>query len=302
MAATTTLSAMASTPGLMAAAPGPGVTDTPSMVTEVKASGQTVEQFLVLAKQVRGAALEELIRQLLEVPGIYVFGEFLEMPNIQELMVGPFAQSYQLLTLFAYGTFSDYIANAANLPELSAAQKNKLRYLSIVTLADKLKCIPYPVLLQELEMKNLRELEDLVIEAIYADVVHGKLDQRNQTLEVDRSIGRDIRSQDLSVMAGTLQDWCNGCDAVLAGIEDQIGRADQYKEHQLKVKHQVENEVSNLRKTLKATTGTATQEAEQNLMDSREPPVPEELRQGGKKTSKVKGVMSATAELQETLH
>ncbi len=29
------------------------------------------------------------------------------------------------------------------------------------------QCIPYEVLVQQLDMKNLRELEDLVIEAIY---------------------------------------------------------------------------------------------------------------------------------------
>uniref|UniRef100_UPI00398F82EC COP9 signalosome complex subunit 7a isoform X1 n=2 Tax=Pristiophorus japonicus TaxID=55135 RepID=UPI00398F82EC len=260
------------------------------MMTEVKASGQSLEQFLLLAKTVRGAALVALINQLLEVPGVYVFGEFLEMPNIQELMTGPYAPSYQLLSLFAYGTFSDYMANASNLPVLTTAQKNKLRHLSIVTMAAKVKCIPYSVLLHELEMKNLRELEDLIIEAIYADIVQGKLDQRNQLLEVDYSIGRDIRPQDISSMARTLQEWCNGCEAVLAGIEDQIGRADQYKEHQVKVKQQVENEVLNLKKTLKATTGATAQESEQHVMETRDPAPAQDLRQSGKKSSKVKGL------------
>jgi COP9 signalosome complex subunit 7 len=30
------------------------------------------------------------------------------------------------------------------------------------------QCIPYAVLLQELDIKNVRDLEDLIIEAIYA--------------------------------------------------------------------------------------------------------------------------------------
>jgi hypothetical protein len=30
------------------------------------------------------------------------------------------------------------------------------------------QCIPYSMLLQELDMKNVRDLEDLIIEAIYA--------------------------------------------------------------------------------------------------------------------------------------
>jgi hypothetical protein len=35
------------------------------------------------------------------------------------------------------------------------------------------QCIPYSVLLQELDIKNVRDLEDLIIEAIYA----GECDQ-----------------------------------------------------------------------------------------------------------------------------
>lgn len=37
---------------------------------------------------------------------------------------------------------------------------------------------------------------------------------------------------------------CAGCEAVLCGIEEQVSRANQYRESQLKVKVQVETEVS----------------------------------------------------------
>lgn len=69
------------------------------------------------------------------------------------------------------------------------------------------QCIPYAVLLEALALRNVRQLEDLVIEAVYADVLRGSLDQRNQRLEVDYSIGRDIQRQDLSAIAQTLQEW-----------------------------------------------------------------------------------------------
>lgn len=69
------------------------------------------------------------------------------------------------------------------------------------------QCIPYAVLLEALALRNVRQLEDLVIEAVYADVLRGSLDQRNQRLEVDYSIGRDIQRQDLSAIAHTLQEW-----------------------------------------------------------------------------------------------
>ena len=69
------------------------------------------------------------------------------------------------------------------------------------------QCIPYAVLLEALALRNVRQLEDLVIEAVYADVLRGSLDQRHQRLEVDYSIGRDIQRQDLSAIARTLQEW-----------------------------------------------------------------------------------------------
>lgn len=41
----------------------------------------------------------------------------------------------------------------------------------------------------------------------------------------------------------SLSRRCTGCEAVLCGIEEQVSRANQYRESQLKVKIQVETEV-----------------------------------------------------------
>ncbi|XP_053227689.1 COP9 signalosome complex subunit 7a isoform X1 [Podarcis raffonei] len=265
------------------------------MAAEVKVTGQNQEQFLLLAKSARGAALASLIHQVLEAPGIYVFGELLDMPNVRELADSEFAAVFRLLTVFAYGTYSDYLAEAGNLPPLTEAQKNKLRHLSVVTLASKLKCIPYAVLLEQLQLKNVRQLEDLVIEAVYADVLRGSLDQRNQRLEVDYSIGRDIRREELSAITRTLQEWCQGCEVVLSSIEEQVSRANQHKEQQLGLKQQIESEqVANLKKTIKVTTAAAaaatSQDPEQHLSELREPAPGTNQRQASKKASKGKGL------------
>ncbi|XP_040318991.1 COP9 signalosome complex subunit 7a isoform X1 [Herpailurus yagouaroundi] len=281
------------------------------MSAEVKVTGQNQEQFLLLAKSAKGAALATLIHQVLEAPGVYVFGELLDMPNVRELAESDFASTFRLLTVFAYGTYADYLAEARNLPPLTEAQKNKLRHLSVVTLAAKVKnctdpsptnhpprpwpqCIPYAVLLEALALRNVRQLEDLVIEAVYADVLRGSLDQRNQRLEVDYSIGRDIQRQDLSAIARTLQEWCVGCEVVLSGIEEQVSRANQHKEQQLGLKQQIESEVANLKKTIKVTTAAAaaatSQDPEQHLTELREPAPGTNQRQPSKKASKGKGL------------
>ncbi|KAM6178821.1 COP9 signalosome complex subunit 7b isoform 2-T2 [Rhynchocyon petersi] len=213
------------------------------MAGEQKPSSNLLEQFLLLAKGTSGSALTALISQVLEAPGVYVFGELLELANVQELAEGANAAYLQLLNLFAYGTYPDYIANKESLPALSAAQQNKLKHLTIVSLASRMKCIPYSVLLKDLEMRNLRELEDLIIEAVYTDIIQGKLDQRNQLLEVDFCIGRDIRKKDINNIVKTLHEWCDGCEAVLLGIEQQVLRANQYKENHNRTQQQVETEV-----------------------------------------------------------
>ena len=68
-----------------------------------------------------------------------------------------------------------------------------MRLLTVVSLAEQSKLLSYSLLMQELQIDNVRELEDLVIEGISAGVVQGKLDQKSSHFEVDYVIGRDIR-------------------------------------------------------------------------------------------------------------
>lgn len=48
-------------------------------------SNNPLEQFVVLAKSKKGAGCAELVKQVLESPGVYVFGELLDISNIQEV-------------------------------------------------------------------------------------------------------------------------------------------------------------------------------------------------------------------------
>ena len=55
-----------------------------------------VEQFVLLAKGAKGAAAVELVKQALEAPGVYVFGELLDTPNIKEVSNDRFRCSYSV--------------------------------------------------------------------------------------------------------------------------------------------------------------------------------------------------------------
>ena len=72
-----------------------------------------------------------------------------------------------LLKLFAFGTWAEFIANSANLPKLDDAQALKLKQLTVVSLAADAKVIPYDTLLTALELKDTRTLEDCIIEGMY---------------------------------------------------------------------------------------------------------------------------------------
>lgn len=49
------------------------------------AASNPLEQFLLLMKNARGAAAVSVLTQALEAPNVYVFGELLDMPNVQEV-------------------------------------------------------------------------------------------------------------------------------------------------------------------------------------------------------------------------
>ena len=67
--------------------------------------------------------------------------------------------------------------------------------------------IPYDILLQYLDIPNVRELEDLIIEAIYQDVIKGKLDQKRKQLEIEYTMGRDLRPGQIDQMLEVLGAW-----------------------------------------------------------------------------------------------
>jgi COP9 signalosome complex subunit 7 len=75
--------------------------------------------------------------------------------------------------------------------------------------------ISYEVLLHELDIADVRQLEDLVIECIYSGVFQGKLNQRAKQLVVENAIGRDVKADEITRLQRVLDSWysssCCGC-------------------------------------------------------------------------------------------
>ncbi|KAK7462836.1 hypothetical protein VKT23_007413 [Stygiomarasmius scandens] len=184
---------------------------------------QKLEPFLLMGKTMKGAAAAKLIQDATSAPGVFVFSELLELPNIRELGKSEQHEKYlSLLQLFAYKTFRDYLQHKDQLPPLNQAQMTKLKYLSIVTMAADRRILPYSELLQALDMPTVRELEDLIIDAIYLDILRGKLDQKEEQLEVEYTMGRDLEPGKLEQLLFALKDWASTTSAVLATLDEKI--------------------------------------------------------------------------------
>ncbi|KAJ7702420.1 hypothetical protein B0H17DRAFT_1194903 [Mycena rosella] len=183
-----------------------------------------LEPFLLMAKSLKGAAAAKLIADATSAPGVFVFAELLELANIQELGKSEtHAKSLALLELFAYRTYGDYMQNKDGFPPLNAAQTTKLKHLSIVSLASERRILPYPDLLRALDTPTVRELEDLIIDAIYLDLLRGKLDQKHAQLEVEYTMGRDLAPGAVLSVLAALRSWAETTAAVLGTLDAKLG-------------------------------------------------------------------------------
>ncbi|KDR68808.1 hypothetical protein GALMADRAFT_231131 [Galerina marginata CBS 339.88] len=182
-----------------------------------------LEPFLLMAKSLKGAAAAKLIQDATAAPGVFVFSELLELPNIQELGKSEQHQKFlSLLQLFSYKTYQDYLQHKDKLPPLNQSQIIKLKHLTIVSLAADRRILPYADLLEALDISNVRELEDLIIDAIYLDLLNGKLDQKEEQLEVSYTMGRDLEPGKLEQVLAALKDWASTTSSVLATLDGKI--------------------------------------------------------------------------------
>jgi len=229
------------------------------MIDDALKSQSNIEGFLALAKNARGAAAQQLVHQVTEAPGVFVFGEIAQFPGIKQLETD-FPREWKLLELFAFGTYREYLNDKSSYPELSELQICKLRHLSVVSLASNSKHVSYDLLKKELALNSLRELEDLIIETIYAGILKGKLDQRENQLEVEFVIARDIKPNTIDTVLSTLGEWCNNCDSALSSLQAQILRANDGMEVKQAAKKKMEAEIEQVKSALKAQSQEINEE------------------------------------------
>ncbi|PIA30863.1 hypothetical protein AQUCO_05300004v1 [Aquilegia coerulea] len=212
---------------------------------------ELIEYFVKQAEIHKGLSLGNLIVEATSHSSLFGFSEILSVPNVVQLQGTEHSVYLDLLRLFAHGTWSDYKSNSGRLPPLVPDQVLKLKQLSVLTLAETDKVLPYDNLMQELDVSNVRELEDFLInDCMYAGIVRGKLDQLRRCFEVQFAAGRDLRPEQLGGMIQTLETWLNTSDNLLHSIQEKIKWADTMSELDKKHRKEVEDKVDDIKKSL----------------------------------------------------
>ncbi|XP_021892749.1 COP9 signalosome complex subunit 7 isoform X2 [Carica papaya] len=212
---------------------------------------ELIDHFVKQASAHKGSALGTVVVEATSHPSLFAFSEILSVPNIVELEGTENSIFLDVLQLFAHGTWSDYKSNISRFPPLVPDQVLKLKQLTVLTLAETNKVLPYDQLMQELDVTNVRELEDFLInECMYSGIVRGKLDQLRRCFEVQFAAGRDLRPGQLGSMIQTLSNWLSTSDNLLVSIQEKIKWADTMSELDKKHRKDVHDKVDEVKKAL----------------------------------------------------
>ncbi|CAG7558510.1 unnamed protein product [Fusarium equiseti] len=182
-----------------------------------------LEPFLALSKSATSPrAAADLVTRATSAPNTFLFSELLQTPAIQNLADSEFASHLTLLQIFAYGTYSSY-KSTSGLPDLAEAQATKLRQLSLLSLARDRQNLSYAVLQDSLDLQGSREVENLVISAVYAGLLHATLDPARATVQASSVAPlRDLAPGAIPDMTTALKTWSDRCTTTLSGVELQI--------------------------------------------------------------------------------
>lgn len=179
--------------------------------------------YLSAARGASAKTATEICVQATADPVLHEFGELLASPSIAALSGTAEHKYHDLLRLFAHGTVDDYRASPSSFPPFSDGHWKKLRVLTVVSLANGNNIIEYALLQQKLAVETVRQVEDVVLDAIYSGLLRARMDQRAAQVEIVSAVGRDVFApQGVSDMISTLKAWVQRSTQLVEEIDDKI--------------------------------------------------------------------------------
>ncbi|CVL03067.1 related to ACOB protein [Fusarium mangiferae] len=182
-----------------------------------------LEPFIALSKSATSPrAAADLVTRATSAPNTFLFSDLLQTRAIQNLADSEFASHLKLLQIFSYGTYSSY-KTTEGLPALAEVQATKLRQLSLLSLVRDRQNLSYAALQEALDLPGAREVEALVISAVYAGLLHATLDPARAVVQVTSVAPlRDLAPGAIPDMAAALKKWSDRCTTTLEGLDLQI--------------------------------------------------------------------------------
>ena len=118
-----------------------------------------------------GDALNPILLRALALPNCFFFGELLDNERVARHVGAASTREAHLFTLFCSGTLADYRAAPARYGAVEGVLLDKLKLLTLASLAASEREVPYARLREALELGSDAEVEALVIQAVYAGLV-----------------------------------------------------------------------------------------------------------------------------------
>ncbi|EYC27995.1 hypothetical protein Y032_0008g279 [Ancylostoma ceylanicum] len=191
---------------------------------------------------------ERAIECAITNPRILNVSDMLAQHNIQALQQSN-PTLYKTLEIFAYGTLKD-LPQGVNLPP---AALRKLQQLSLITLAANStsnRQLPYADVMQYLGLSSVRELEDIVIDAIYNKLIKARLDSKGQFIEVDDWASRDTPASNIPAIVNVLTEFAQSATDVRQHTLADADRRDAQVTAERKRAQQAEADLIAARKAL----------------------------------------------------
>ena len=110
-----------------------------------------------------------------------------------------------VLELFAHGTWQDYKREEEKYPILSEKQQDKLKSLTVVTMCENRRRVPFSEFMEQLDFASVKQVERfLVLHCIYPEIVRAKLDEKEQEFRIEGAISRDVSPEKFDKMTTVL--------------------------------------------------------------------------------------------------
>lgn len=132
-----------------------------------------------------------------------------------------------VLELFAHGTWQDYKREEEKYPILSEKQQDKLKSLTVVTMCENRRRVPFSEFMEQLDFASVKQVERfLVLHCIYPEIVRAKLDEKEQEFRIEGAISRDVSPEKFDKMTTVLGEWLEHAGGMVSFLDAQMENVD----------------------------------------------------------------------------